>query len=315
MIADFHNDFIYKSLYAPDSEFQSCLQQLLDGDVMFQVYAILFTSSQKDDVLSIYEKSLSFFNDFINKNNEHIGIAKTYVDFEKNVAKNKISAVLSLEDSQILFHHQDNLKKFYNDGVRFATLLWDGENSIGFSYKENQGLKKEGIELIKKIEYQNIVLDISHLSDKGVEDVFTHTKSVVVASHSNVRALTNHRRNLTDRQIKKIVDRNGIIGINFFPKYVDINEISEKSVSTLHSIVSHLSYLKNIAGEDAICLGADFDGMSSQVLKYLTYRNAADYQKFAYDLSKHFPESFVEKILYKNLISFYKENFGSEYYD
>lgn len=310
---DLHCDYLYKlykSLYFKNEKvvFQTDIAKLIQGNCISQVFAILFNRYETKTLGEYYKCIIRLFDDFIISNSDKIAKATSYNDIINNLNANKISAILSLEDSQFLCESGDNIEKLYNDGVRIAGLLWDGENDIGYSYKENKPLKKQGVEAIRNMEDANIIIDVSHLSDEGFLDVARYTKKPFIASHSNARKLTNHRRNLTDEQIKIMADRGGIIGINSFPKYIDLVQINENSNSKIEYLIAHIKHIVKIGGEDCIALGFDFDGMPNEVLDALEIKSANHMGNFYEALTSSFGENVTEKIFKSNALRFFKDN-------
>jgi len=309
--ADLHSDYLYKLRKKKGGDkgvYQSSLGQLLDGECLFQTFAILFNRSEISDIEVYYNEMLGSFNEFVMQNHSKVGHVRSYDDVDQNKKNGKISALLSFEDSQILCISNDVVQKVYDDGVRLAGILWDGENDIGFSYRDNKHLKHRGIEIVKTMEDIGIILDVSHLSDLGLEDVLKITKKPFVASHSNARKLTDHHRNLTDEQIKKISARGGIIGINFYNRYIDLNRIDEFSESKIEYITAHIEHIIKCGGEDCVAFGQDFDGVPTESVSRAEIKNAAYMPHLFEKLSSHFSYSMLEKLFYKNVLGFMKEN-------
>ena len=122
-----------------------------------------------------------------------------------------------------------------------------------------RGLKPFGIEVVEKMNELGMIVDVSHLSEGGFYDVAKYSKKPFVASHSCARALCNHRRNLTDDQLKTLGNAGGVVGINFERSF--LKEGSEHA--TFDQIIQHLEYMKDKAGIDAIGFGSDFDGIET----------------------------------------------------
>ena len=158
----------------------------------------------------------------IEKNKDDIGIVYSYDDIIKNQKNNKMSALLSIEEGGACKGDLALLRNFYRLGVRMMTLTWNYENELSFpnghfydeKSKERRGLKEKGFEFINEMERLGMIIDVSHLSDDGIYDVYNNTKNPFIASHSNARSICSHQRNLTDDMIKKIGERGGIIGVN-----------------------------------------------------------------------------------------------------
>ena len=307
---DLHSDYLYKiEKNGLNTIFQSNLNQLSKGNCLLNTYAILFNRRDIKDLYSYYNKIIAIFKNFLKANSDLIGQVKSYNDIVQNKSNHKISALLSLEDCQILCESDNNIQRLYDDGVRLGGLLWSGENDIGYSYRDpEKPLKQFGIELLRKMEDIGIIADISHLSDKGLDDVIKFAQKPFLASHSNTRALTNHHRNLTDEQIKKIGDKGGIIGINFYARYIDLKRIDEKSESKLSYIFSHIHQMINVGGGEVVAIGADFDGVPIDSIFYSEIKDASFMNFFAERLVTEFGYELAEKILYKNALNFFKAN-------
>ncbi|MEL7597882.1 MAG: membrane dipeptidase, partial [Clostridiaceae bacterium] len=130
-------------------------------------------------------------------------------------------------------------------------------------------------------------------------DVVKYSKAPFIASHSNARALTNNPRNLTDKMIKLLSEKGGIIGLNFFGEFLGGDEYSK-----IDDMVRHINHIKNIGGIDVICIGSDFDGINSK----LEINNIGEIDKLLASLTKNgFSENEIEKIFYKNALRLLKE--------
>lgn len=166
----------------------------------------------------------------------------------------KAAAFLSIEDLSLMGAYAQQIRDL---GIRFALLTWNYENcyACGSATDQTRGLTAEGKSTVQRLLEQQIILDISHLSDAGVEDIFQMTDGPVIASHSNVREIWNCPRNLKKEQIQEIIRRKGLIGMNMFAHFVE-----EKP--TILDVLRHMDYILNLGGEDALAFGGDLDGSS-----------------------------------------------------
>lgn len=166
----------------------------------------------------------------------------------------KAAAFLSIEDLALMGSCAEQIRDL---GIRFAMLTWNYENcyACGSSTAQNRGLTSEGKNAVQMLLEQQIVLDISHLSDAGAEDIFEMTDSPVIASHSNVRDVWNCPRNLKKEQIQELIRRKGLIGMNMFAHFVGENP-------TMTDVLRHMDYILNLGGEDVLVIGGDLDGSS-----------------------------------------------------
>ena len=141
---------------------------------------------------------------------------------------------------------------------------WNYENELGYPHNMSQlphtGLKPFGISVLSEMEKLKMLIDVSHLSDAGFEDVYQHTRRPFLASHSCCHSLCGHSRNLTDEMIRKIGERQGLIGINFYGTFLQSDQ-----KSTLDGITRHLRHIINTGGLDIAALGSDFDGMECEM--------------------------------------------------
>lgn len=182
-------------------------------------------------------------------------------DWEQVLTKQeKIGAILSIEGGEALAGSIANLRNFYRLGVRAVTLTWNGRNALADGVGEGDkagGLSEFGREVISEMNHLGMLVDVSHIAYQGFWDVIEVSKQPIIASHSNAKQLCQHHRNLTDKQIKAIADRGGVIGVNFCPSFVTDNPED----ATIERVVDHIDYLVNIGGVEAVGLGSDFDGI------------------------------------------------------
>lgn len=194
----------------------------------------------------------------IQKNSQYITLIDS-VDTLKEVNNGqKAGGILSIEGGGSLEGEISALKMFYDMGVRLITLTWNNANEIADGILESRGggLTDFGKEAVKAMEDMGIVIDVSHLSEQGFWDVAACTAYPFTASHSCVKNLCGHVRNLSDEQISLMIDRRCVIGINFYPKFLTDNKIC-----TVKNIIDHMEYILSIGGEDCLGLGSDFDGV------------------------------------------------------
>ena len=212
------------------------------------------------------------------------------------------------------------LRDFYRLGARMMTITWNFPNELGFPNGKDEsvsparsvpdtehGLTETGIAFVQEMERIGMIIDISHLNDRGIQDVFEHTKKPFVASHSNARHLCSHPRNLNDELLKAIGERGGVIGLNYYAYFLRDWKDGETVVSRAEDIVAHAKYIRDMAGIEALGLGSDFDGMNGE----LEIASPADMEKLEDVFKKNgFAESEIEKIFYKNVIRIYRELLG-----
>lgn len=180
--------------------------------------------------------------------------------------KEKVGAVFTIEDAGVVGRNGDRLTEAYERGVRIASLTWNHENTLGFpnsakAKRMQKGLKTFGIESVERMNELGIIVDVSHLSDGGFWDVVRTSKKPFVATHSNSRAVTNHPRNMTDKMIRALAERGGVIGLNFAPLFLD----EKGKQSRVQDMVRHVLHVKDVGGSEVLAIGSDFDGIHGKL--------------------------------------------------
>ena len=167
----------------------------------------------------------------------------------------------------------DALLLYYRAGVRVWSLTHSQRNIIsdGCGEEPGAGLSRFGRAFIRELNQQRILIDLSHISDQGVWDVIEESKAPVIMTHSNCKALCDHPRNITDDMIKAIVDKGGMVSLNFFPSFVKPGE------PTVFDLVDHMDHINALTGPGHVGIGPDFcAGRWGSVLAAWWSRNSSD---------------------------------------
>lgn len=206
---------------------------------------------QPEQVFSrLYDKALRLMQD----QSAYLVWCKDAKDLKKARQEKKAAAFLSVEDISIMGSMADRIREL---GIRFALLTWNYENeyACGAVTDQSKGLTQQGRELVNNLLKQQVIVDISHLSDQGVEELFQLTDQPLIASHSNVRAVCAHPRNLKKEQIQELIRRKGLMGLNFYQLFVG-------DKPGLTDLLRHVDAVLELGGEDILAIGGDFDGCS-----------------------------------------------------
>jgi membrane dipeptidase len=184
------------------------------------------------------------------KTNKNIAaIAKSPADIEKNFKTGLLSVCLGMENGGPLEGKIDNLKTFYDRGIRYITLTHSKNNDICDSSTDTlelwHGLSPFGKELVKKMNDYGIIIDVSHISDKSFWDALKLSKAPIVASHSCCRAICSHARNLTDEMIIALAKNGGVIQMNFYPGYID-EDYNVKSAKVSYNLRPEIDSLRKV---------------------------------------------------------------------
>ena len=170
-----------------------------------------------------------------------------------------VGSLLAVEGGAVLAGDPDRLDLLWRDGVRLITITWNGENELacGISNQE-MGLTTVGQRVIDRMSRMGMGIDLSHISDRSFYQVAERTDGPLLASHSCSRALCGHPRNLTDDQFRILVEKKGLVGINFSAAFLNNN----REKACLEDAVRHILHFLELGGEDILSLGSDFDGTS-----------------------------------------------------
>lgn len=239
--------------------------------------------------------------------NNHISL---WNDIEIPNESKPIGYILSLEGADSLVD-VSYLHKAYNYGLRAVGLSHFGPGRFAQGTKMEGGITPLGIELLKEMGKLNFILDVTHLTDKGFDQVIEMYQGPVWASHHNVRAIVPTQRQLTDEQIRKLIDRDAVIGGMLDCWAMDIRFIDAVSDPwqlniRLENLVDHWDHICQIAGDSLhIGIGTDLDGNFGTEQTPWDMNSIADLQSYqSILLNRGYKQEDVENIFHRNWIRF-----------
>ncbi|MFO8174941.1 MAG: dipeptidase [Longimicrobiales bacterium] len=238
---------------------------------------------------------------------EKVAIAYRTDDVERILAEGKKVYGIGIENGYAVGTDLSLVEEYYDLGTRYITLTHSGHNEIGDSStprsgpeEEHGGLSDFGEEVVREMNRLGIMVDISHVSDATVRDVFALTRAPIIASHSGARTLADVPRNLNDELLRGLQENGGVIqivaldsylladppekvkaiealreemGLTNWDAYRGMTEEQRNEYQTrleelearwpgadLSSFVDHIDYVKNLIGVDHVGIGTDFDG-------------------------------------------------------
>ena len=238
--------------------------------------------------------------------------ARSVAELLENQAAGKVSGMLTVEDCVALNGHIERLDDWQRKDVRMAALTWNYENSLGWPNSPDpeshrRGLKPFGIEAVERMNELGIAVDVSHLSEGGFWDVAHCSRKPFAASHSCARALCDVPRNLTDAQLRAVAEAGGVVGVNYYARFLRPEATGAGETTELSDVLRHLRHMADVAGVEALALGSDYDGMDSR----LAWGDAGGQQTLAEALERVFPHDAVEKICWKNALRFFRDVIGA----
>lgn len=266
-----------------------------------QVFALFVRDNApgEDTAYESYCRLRDSFYAQMEANAPRITQCRTALEMEQAFAAGKRAAILSVENGAALGGRIERLAEMQRDGVRLMTLTWMGENELGCGSETGGPLTPFGRTVVQALPQYSIVPDVSHLSDEGIADVFECCDGPVVATHSNVRRITGHHRNLTLKQIAEIARRGGLIGINLFCQFLSYDQKS----AGCDDVYRHLDAFLSAGAQDAVCFGTDFDG---SFVPEEIHDLAGIPALYEYLLGRGLSETLLNKVFFENAFSFWK---------
>jgi len=270
MIADLHSDSLLemvdkgRDLTKRSSEGHIDIPRLIGGGVRVQVFAAWMDPAYYPDrSCERAEELISAFRD-LDVRSDELEQAYTYSDVQRILEEGKIAGIAAIEGGDALEGNPETLRHFYDLGVRVLTLTWSYSNQLADGVYEkfpdgskgNGGLTDLGLSAVREMNDLGMLIDVSHISEKSFWDVINASEDPVIASHSCAYAICNHQRNLKDEQIRAIAAKGGVIGVNFYPRY--LNNSGEASID---DVIAHIDHIAEVGGVDCVALGSDFDGI------------------------------------------------------
>ncbi|NMA15434.1 MAG: membrane dipeptidase [Clostridia bacterium] len=307
MVVDAHCDTILKAidnkgLFDLGDRAHLDIKRLL-GIVDLQVFAV-FVSSNFRPYHVLYQglQLIEKFHQEIEKNKEYIKLVLTRGDLSYIGFDNKTAALLAVEGGDILTGNINILRLLYRLGVRSICLTWNNRNEIAdgvLDWSSGGGLTKFGIEVVKEMNRMGMIIDLSHISEKGFWSVLEHAQHPLMVSHANCQKIQPHKRNLSDEQIKALAQNKGVMGISFVPDFLT----SEKA--EVEDVLKHIDYISSLVGTDYVGLGSDFDGTDQLPLGL---EDVCQIPKIADGLLKRgYSMIDIEKIMGKNFLRLFRD--------
>ena len=240
----------------------------------------------------------------IQQNSDVVGLALNPEDAYSLEKEGKRAIYIGIENGYPIGEDLSNIETYYKKGVRYITLVHSSNNDLADSATdpagpEHNGISEFGFKVVKEMNRLGIMVDVSHGSDAVFYDAIKISKAPIIATHSNARSVTNHKRNMTDDMLKLIAKNGGVVQLTMLSNYLRdpvpnitaeklkkellssikpidqmttleketmrkrLNEIDDKypiAPANLKNVVDHIDHIVNVAGIDHVGIGCDFDG-------------------------------------------------------
>lgn len=230
-----------------------CFTSIFLSDERAEMNAVGFTMDEMNDVFRLADRSEGRFR-----------VCRTVSDVTRALDDGAFASVFMFEGADPISWSLKELRVFYEAGLRCVAPTWSRSNIFAHGVSFGGGLPETGLtelgrELVKECDRLGIILDVSHINPAGFWDVMRESKNPIVATHSSVKAIAPHVRNLDEDQIRSIAEKGGTIGINFANIFLrpDMRPDSDVDVDL---IVRHFEHIIDLVGDEHVSFGTDFDG-------------------------------------------------------
>ncbi len=354
LVWDAHNDLAYRVLYEGLDIGQRLpaghvdLPRMEEGAVDVQTVALFvqnFLYGQPGQASRQARQLLDAMLGAIEENSDRVELARTGTDVERIVASGKVAMPLAIEGGHAIENSLETLREFHSLGVSSMTLTHNVSHDWADSGADEPrwgGLNDLGRDVVREMNELGMVIDISHVSDSTFFDVLEETRDPVILSHSGVRGINPHRRNISDDMLTALADNGGVVAIVFVLNYLSpeygqaMNELRAisrpwfrqippsddpdlrsamdhlnqsrgwpmENLPTLDDLLDHIDHAVAVAGVDHVALGAD---MYPRTPSPIGIRGVEDYPNITRGLkARGYSDEDVKKIMGGNLLRVWK---------
>ncbi len=253
-----------------------------------QVFAICAVNDPEP--VKFADAAITFFHEQIKENSDIVKLCLNFRDITDAETEGKTAALLSIEGAEQIA----NIDAAFAQGVRIVHMTWNHDNSLcGAAMDGGTGLTDQGRRFVMRAQELGIMLDMSHISERGFWDTLEISRRPVIAGHSNSKALRSVPRNLSDEQFTALVKQGGGAGINLYPEFLGLG-------CDIDAVFAHIEHFLSLGGEAAVFLGCDLDGIEQPPRGI---RGVQDLGRIYEALLRHnYPEQLARDIFRNNIL-------------
>ena len=296
------------------TEFHTDIPRLKQGGLKAQFWSVYVPAStdRTGNALLQTLEQIELVHAMVKRYPEVFEIARSADDVERIVQSGKIASMMGVEGGHSIQGSLSVLSRMHERGVRYMTLTHSKTLAWADSATDdavNNGLSQFGKDVIREMNRVGILVDLSHVSDKTMLDALEVTRAPVIFSHSSVRAICDHPRNVPDEILVRLKDNGGVVMINFMSGYVaPTSELEQdpRARGTIHDVVDHVEHVINVVGIDHVGIGSDYDGVSRLPVGL---EDVSTYPRITQLLlERGYDESQIHKILGGNVLRVLRES-------
>ena len=196
-----------------------------------------------------------------------VHLCRDVAEIRECMERGVLAVVLHLEGAEAIDPEFAMLEQLHAAGLRSLGVVWSRPNAFGhgvpFRFPSSPdvgpGLTELGKQLVRECNRRRIMVDLSHVTERGFWDAAAITSAPLVATHSNAHAVCPHSRNLTDRQLAAIRESGGMVGVNFAVTFLRADGRLDTD-TPIEQVLRHFDHLIEHLGEDGVGFGTDLDG-------------------------------------------------------
>ncbi|HEY8562049.1 MAG TPA: dipeptidase [Pyrinomonadaceae bacterium] len=281
--------------------FHTDLNRFKKSGITGEFFSIYVSGTNKTPMRRAMEL-IDATNREVEKHGDVLASCTTAEEIRRAKKQKKICALMGIEGGYAIENSLYALRNFYRLGIRYMTLTHNVSHDWADAHRgeaKNNGLSPFGKEVVKEMNRLGMLVDISHVSAKVMNDVLDVSTAPIIASHSGAYGVNPHTRNVPDDVLKRVAQNGGVIMINFYPSFLDertnreeneraarlkaqtdalreqfkdnpdgYNEAERKLmaenpifIAPYARIVDHIDHIKRVAGIDFVGIGSDYDGV------------------------------------------------------
>jgi len=360
VVVDGHNDVLGRVMRGGDMESwgthgHSDLPRFARGGLDVQIFSIWVPSRERgENAWHFALAEIDSLKAIAARNPDRLGLVTDAGQLRRAVGDGLIAGIIGLEGGRCIDGRRERILTLYERGMRSFGLTWNYSSDWATCSKDEStgkvkgGLSAKGRGFVRLLDSLGVLIDVSHLGERSFWDVLETSQHPIFASHSACRALRDHHRNLTDRQLRALSENGGVVMINFYPGFLVNNlnrsrrnlvqrmhdrhaelkrqhpkrgaaylsavddllkQAQKRGLPSLYTIADHIDHAVQVAGIDHVGLGSDFDGIS---ITPVGLRDVTDLPLLTRVLQQRgYSEAAIRKILGENFLRIFSAVTGS----
>lgn len=250
-----------------------------------------------------FAQMLANFRAQLDRNGDSLCLCAGAETLRRAEQTKKCAVFLSLEGAEAIACDPGRLDWLREQGFTMTTLTWNSANALAGSHETGEGLTPRGREFVRKAQKLDILVDVSHLSERAFWEVCELAEKPIVASHCNSRSCCDCSRNLSDEQLKAISATGGVIGLNLYAPFLNPSGQAE-----LSDVRRHGEHILELCGAEHLVLGGDLDGCDALPAGF---SGLDDYNGLgAYLVQNGWTQELTQDVFYNNMARFVQKNLG-----